>query len=98
MLARSADDELPILRVWLAPGVLIDFWPYSAVEIDFDIDLRELQGQQRLDMLCGFFALIGRRLDKPVLMASEGDYQHPVLGFDVDADRVVLLADPRLAG
>jgi len=31
-------------------------------------------------------------------MASEGDYQHPVLGFDVEADRVVLLADPRLAG
>ncbi|MEH0984605.1 hypothetical protein [Micromonospora sp. CPCC 205556] len=96
VLARPADAELPILRVWPVPGVLVNFWPYSAVEIDFDIDLRELQGQERLDMLCGFFAAIGRRLGKPVLMAPEGDYQHPVLGFDVEADRVVLLADPRL--
>ncbi|WP_412535356.1 hypothetical protein [Micromonospora zamorensis] len=50
------------------PGVLVNLWPYSAVEIDFDIDLRELQGQERLDTLCGFLAAIGRRLGKPVLM------------------------------
>lgn len=43
-------------------------------------------------MLCGFFTVIGRRLRQPVLMAPEGDYQHPVLGFDLEADRVVLLA------
>ncbi|MEV0157229.1 hypothetical protein AB0H57_26360 [Micromonospora sp. NPDC050686] len=96
VLARAADDELPILRVWPVPDVLVNFWPYCAVEIDFDIDLRELQGQERLDMLCGFFAVIGRRLGKPVLMAPEGDYHHPVLGFDVEADEVVLLANPSL--
>lgn len=96
VLTRPADAELPILRVWPGPGVQVNFWPSSGVEIDFDIDLRELQGQQRLDMLCGFFTVIGRRLGKPVLMAPEGDYQHPVLGFDLEADRVVLLADPRL--
>ncbi|WP_130334879.1 hypothetical protein [Micromonospora kangleipakensis] len=96
VLARPADAELPIVRVWPVPGVLVNFWPYSAAEIDFDIDLRELQGQERLDIVCGFFAAIGRRLRKPVLMAPEGDYHHPVLGFDVEADRVVPLADPRL--
>ncbi|RZU73049.1 hypothetical protein EV384_1445 [Micromonospora kangleipakensis] len=96
VLARPAGAELPILRVWPVPGVLVNFWPYAAAEIDFDIDLRELQGQERLNILCGFFAAIGRRLGKWVLMAPEGDYQHPVLGFDVEADRVVLLADPRL--
>ncbi|GAB3186919.1 hypothetical protein GCM10027259_52320 [Micromonospora palomenae] len=94
VLARLTDAELPILRVWPLPGVLVNFWPYSAAEIDFDIDLRQWQGQERLDTLCGFFAAIGRRLGKPVLMAPEGDRQHPILGFDVEADRVILLASP----
>lgn len=36
----------------------------------------------------------GGRLGKPVLMDPEGDYGHPLLGFDVESDRVVLLAEP----
>jgi hypothetical protein len=62
-------------------------------EVDFDVDLRELQGQDRIDVFCGFLRKIGRRLGKPVLMDSEGDCGCPVLGFDVEADRVVLLVD-----
>lgn len=62
-------------------------------EVDFDVDLRELQGQDRLDVFCGFLREIGRRLGKPVLMDPEGDYGQPVIGFDVEADRVVFLAD-----
>ena len=96
VLARPPGAECPSLRVWPDPGVLAIFRMYAAVEIDFDVDLRELQGQERLDLLCGFLAVIGRRLGKPVLMSPEGDYPHPVLGFDVAADRVVLLADPQL--
>ncbi|WSD86261.1 hypothetical protein OG925_19010 [Streptomyces canus] len=46
------------------------------------------------DVLCDFLRAIGRRLGKPVLMDPEGDYGHPVLGFDVEADRVVLLVEP----
>lgn len=62
-------------------------------EVDFDVDLRELQGQDRLDVFCGFLREIGRQLGKPVLMDPEGDYGQPVIGFDVEADRVVFLAD-----
>jgi hypothetical protein len=51
-----------------------------------------LQGQGRLDVLCGFLRALGRRLDKSVVMTSESDPQHPVIGFDVMADRVVLMA------
>lgn len=65
-------------------------------EIDFDVDLRESQGQERLDVFCGFLREIGLRLGKPVLMSAEGDYGHPVLGFDAEAGRVVLVADPRV--
>ncbi|MET7478196.1 hypothetical protein ABZT17_28060 [Streptomyces sp. NPDC005648] len=94
VLSRPAGAEYPELRVWPSTDVLAIFRFSAADEIDFDVDLRELQGQERLDILCRFFRDIGRRLGKPVLMDPEGDYGHPVLGFDVDADRVVLLAEP----
>jgi hypothetical protein len=94
VLSRPADAECPDLRVWPAADVLAIFRFHAAEEIDFDVDLRELQGQERLDVFCGFLRAIGRRLAKPVLMDPEGDCGHPVLGFDVGADRVVLFAEP----
>ncbi|WP_199827290.1 hypothetical protein [Streptomyces xylophagus] len=94
VLSRPADAECPELRVWPTADVLAIFRFHAAEEIDFDVDLRELQGQDRLDVFCAFLRAIGRRLAKPVLMDPEGDYGHPVLGFDVEADRVVLLAEP----
>jgi hypothetical protein len=96
VLSRAADAECPGLRVWPTPGVLAIFSFHADDEVDFDVDLRELQGQDRLDVLCGFLREIGRRLGKPVLMDPEGEYGYPVLGFDVEADRVVLLADPQV--
>lgn len=77
--------------------MLVIFRSMSADEIDFDVDLRELQGQAGVDALCGFLGAIGRRLGKPVVMTAEGDYGNPVLGFAPAADRVVLLAEPRLS-
>lgn len=95
VLSRPAGAECPDLRVWPAADVLAIFRFHAADEVDFDV-LRELQGQERLDVFCGFLQEIGRRLGKPVLMDPEGDRGHPVLGFDVEADRVVLLAKPRI--
>jgi hypothetical protein len=93
LLARK--DVTVELKVWPAPGLLAIFRPWGGAEsINFDIDLRQVQGQERLEIFCTFFAAIGRRLRKPVLMMPEGHDEHPVLGFDVAADRVVLLADP----
>ncbi|KOU76104.1 hypothetical protein ADK57_05570 [Streptomyces sp. MMG1533] len=94
VLSRPADAECPNLRVRLTADVLAIFRFSSDEEIDFDVDLRELQGQERLDVFCGFLRQIEGRLGKPVLMDPEGAYGHPVLGFDVEADRVVLLAEP----
>jgi len=95
VLARPADAELPLLEVRPVPDMLAIFRFYAAEEIDFDLDLREIQGQERLDVLCGFLAAIGRRLGKPVLMDSEGgDGSRPALGFDIKADRVVMLIEP----
>ncbi|MFF9476923.1 hypothetical protein ACF1E9_30445 [Streptomyces roseolus] len=96
VLFRAADAECPGLRVWPTAEVLAIFRFHAADEVDFDVDLREVQGQERLDVFCDFLREIGRRLGKPVLMDPEGDGGHPVLGFDVKADRVVLLADPQV--
>ncbi len=94
VLSRPADAECPNLRVWPTADVLAIFRFHDDDEIDFDVDLRELQGQERLDVFCNFLREIGRRLGKPVLMDPEGNYGHPVLGFDIEADRVVILAEP----
>jgi hypothetical protein len=95
VLSRPADAERPELRVWPAADVLaiLRFW--AVEEIGFDVDLRELQGQERLDVFCDFLRVVGLRLGKPVLMDAEGgDHSHPVLGFDGEADQVVLSAEP----
>ncbi|MFC7326361.1 hypothetical protein [Marinactinospora rubrisoli] len=94
VFARPAHAECAELRVRPSPDVLAIFRFQAAEEIDFDVDLRELQGPDRLDLFCRFLRDIGRRLGRPVLMDPEGDHCRPVLGFDVAADRGVLLADP----
>ncbi|MFI8972428.1 hypothetical protein ACIGO9_06035 [Nocardia asteroides] len=94
VLPRRADVESIFLWVSPVPSVTVTFYPMSVTEIDFDVDLRELQGQAGVDTLCDFVSALGRRLRKPVLMAAEGQYGYPLLGFDPAADRVVLLADP----
>ncbi|WP_211246405.1 hypothetical protein [Amycolatopsis taiwanensis] len=95
VLSRPVGAECPELRVWPTAEILAIFRFRADERIDFDVDLRELQGQERLDVFCGFLTAIGRRLGKSVLMDSEGgDGSHPVLGFDVAADRVVVMAEP----
>ncbi|MFF4387308.1 MULTISPECIES: hypothetical protein [unclassified Streptomyces] len=94
VLSRPVDAECPELRVWPVVDVLAIFRFHADEAIDFDVDLRELQGQERLDVFCGFLREIGRCVGKAVLMDPEGGHGRPVLGFDVAADRVVLLAEP----
>jgi hypothetical protein len=83
----------PIIRVWPSPDWSAIFRPCSANEIEFDVDLRELQGQQRLDELCAFLRTIGQRLGKLVTMYPEGSDQ-PDLEYAPEADRVVNLEPP----
>ena len=73
--------------------MLAIFRPMAEDLIEFDVDLRELQGQAGVDTLCAFLCAIDRQLGKPVTMTAEGQYGYPVLGFDPGADRVVLLTD-----
>jgi hypothetical protein len=89
------DEASPRLNVWPHPDVLVIFRPYAEETVDFDVDLRHLQGQERWDALCGFLRAVGRRLGKPVVMTPEGEPERPVLGFDVTTGRVALMAELR---
>jgi len=96
VLARSPDSECPTLRVWPYADMRMIFRFLEIDEIDFDLDLREIQGQLRLDQFCGFLRVIGRHLGKPVLMGDESGRpaEHPVLGFFVETDRVAVIEPP----
>ncbi len=61
VLSRGPDAEVADLRVWPVDGVLVIFRPYSPEHISFDVDLRELQGQVGVDLLCTFMTTIGHR-------------------------------------
>lgn len=94
VLARSADDDSAMLRIWPTDGVLMNFWFLDPSQIDFDVDLRELQGQKGVDTLCAFLRTIGRRLRKPVMMTNEGgDEAHPVLGYLPERDKVEVFTE-----
>jgi hypothetical protein len=82
---------LPAVRVWPYPDLLAIFRPWSVDEVSFDVDLRQLQGQQQLDKLCVLLRAVGRRLQKPVLMYPEGFDVQPDLAYLPEVDRVVLM-------
>jgi hypothetical protein len=91
VMSSRAGQASVVFKVWPAPGVLAVFRPHAVQEVRFDVDLRELQGQDRLDVLCSLLRAIGRRLGKSVLMSPEGFDQRPVLGYQVAVDRVEAL-------
>ena len=49
VLGRPADAEYPELRVWPTADVLAIFRFRADDEVDFDVDLRELRGQEQGD-------------------------------------------------
>ncbi|WP_228785190.1 hypothetical protein [Nocardia cyriacigeorgica] len=94
VLGRGDDEEVVSLHVRAAPELLAIFRPWFESQIEFDVDLQELQGQGGVDALAGFLGTIGRLLGKEVVMHAEGDVEHPVLGYTPVEDRVVVMAEP----
>lgn len=91
---RRPEGVLLHLEVEFAPRAVAIFRAYAPDSVDFDVDVRELQGQERLDALGVLFAAVGRALGRSVWMGAEGDTTStPLLGFDVRLDRMVRVAD-----
>ncbi|MFJ5869509.1 hypothetical protein ACIQEY_34550 [Streptomyces parvus] len=66
VLSRPADAQCPDLHVWPTADVLAVFRFHAVYEVDLDVDLRELPGEERLDVFCSLFREVGRRLGKPL--------------------------------
>jgi hypothetical protein len=85
------DDPSVTISIWPVPDICVNFFVYSPDEINFDVDLRELQTQERLDQLCDFLRAMGRELGKPILITPEGasNALYPFMKYDPRLDRIV---------
>jgi hypothetical protein len=88
---RSELDE-STLHVWPAEGFLVNFFDLGRDEVAFDIDTRELQGQQRVDLLAAFMRELGQAFRLPVALTSEGSdpREGAYLHYDPVVDGFVL--------
>ena len=84
------DDRCVTMSIWPVPGIPVNFFVHPPSEINFDIDLRELQTQERLDQLGDFLRAMGRELGKPILITPEGasNALHPFMEYDPRLDRI----------
>jgi hypothetical protein len=81
-----------LLQVRPVPEVRVNVHFFTDEEIEVDFAPEELQGQERLDLLCSFLRAVGRRLGKPVVLTPENLAHRPLIGYDTDADRVLAMA------
>jgi hypothetical protein len=84
--ARS--DASTTLTIWPTPDIAVNTHFFSDDEIEFDFEPGELQGQDRLDVLCAFLRTIGGTLNKPVVLTPENNPDWPLLTYTPDDDRV----------
>ena len=81
-------DAATTLTIRPMPDIAVNTHFFSDDEIDFDVDPGELQGQDRLDVLCSFLRTVGRTLGKPVVLTPENNPAWPLITYTPDDDRV----------
>jgi hypothetical protein len=84
-------EMVVILQVRPVPEVRVNVHFFTEEEIEVDFSPEELQGQERLDLLCSFLRAVGRRLGKPVVVTPESLPDRPLIGYHIDADRVIVV-------
>lgn len=81
------------LHIRPTPDILVNTHFFSDDEIEFDFAPGELQGQDRLDVLCSFLRTIGSTLDKPIVVTPENTPGRPLLTYTPSDDRVTATPD-----
>ncbi|MCW2503650.1 MAG: hypothetical protein JWO79_1934 [Actinomycetia bacterium] len=87
IFSRRNDDAV-LLQITPDPDVHINAHFFSPDEIEVDFAPEELQGQARLDVLCDFIAEVGQRLGQRVVVTPENGRTHPLIEYDVMANRI----------
>ncbi|GAA5192554.1 hypothetical protein GCM10023322_52430 [Rugosimonospora acidiphila] len=93
LFVPDPEGWLRTLRIWPDPDMEWIVRPSLPEEIDSDVSLHEIQGQERLNVFCQFLRKLGIALSKRILVYAEGAYDGypPMMAYEVAADRVVFL-------
>ncbi|WP_247043732.1 hypothetical protein [Arthrobacter rhizosphaerae] len=86
---RHGLAEFESFAVWPVDGVRINFFPGPDAVI-FDIDLRELVNQARVDGLAHLMRKLGTTLGRDVVIRDEGSSGAPVLRYTTATDQFLL--------
>jgi hypothetical protein len=87
-----AETSAVLLRVRPVPRMSVHVHFFTVEELEVDFAREEVQGQDRLDVVCGFLRAVSRRLSKPMVLTPENMRDDPLIGYDLAADRVVQIA------
>ncbi|GIF66239.1 hypothetical protein Ais01nite_42740 [Asanoa ishikariensis] len=79
------------LSIWPVADIAVNTHFFADDEIEFDFDPQELQGQDRLDVLCAFLRAMGSALNKPVVFTPENNPNRPLLTYIPSSDRVTAM-------
>ncbi|MFC6020101.1 hypothetical protein ACFP2T_28390 [Plantactinospora solaniradicis] len=95
LFAAEDREERTLLTVWPDPDLEWMVRPWAVEEILSDVDLYQIQGQERLDAFCRFLRTLGDALRKDVFVYGEGDNIYPpMMTYGAAVGRVAFLAGP----
>jgi hypothetical protein len=87
---RQTQEASCLLHIQPAPGLHVHAHFFTADEIEFDIDPREIGGQGQLDVLCTFLRTVGTQVGKPIVLTSENGADIPYVTYTPAEDQFTL--------
>jgi hypothetical protein len=86
ILSRSTQASV-LISISIA-GLPIHGHVFGEDWIEFDVPARDINGQEALDALAGFVAVLGRALGKEVRATPEAAHDAPMFVYDLSMDAV----------
>jgi hypothetical protein len=75
----AAAGKSQALWAVMVGGVTVVCHFFHETEVEFDLDPREVQGQEQLDAVIGFMGTLAEAIGKPVLMTPENMHEVPFI-------------------
>ncbi|MDQ0104495.1 hypothetical protein J2T10_004170 [Paenarthrobacter nicotinovorans] len=80
--------EFESFAVWPVDGVRVNFFP-GPDGVYFDVDLRELVNQTRLDVIADVMRMLGTTLHRDVVIRDEGSTGAPLIRYTAASNKFV---------